>query len=602
MIIKWHLVWETLFKTHQNLKVKPICNDLNPKAVTNDELFGVINAATREWKDGIFSVLMRDQANMSADGPKWIILDGDIDPMWIESLNTVMDDNNNERIALTKMMRLIFEIYTLKTSHTCNCESGRDFVHQPTGSGLESLILLDNSIITNFITSWLEGRENAGEKANLTILFDKYVPTVIDMFKTRFKRITPMPEITHIQVLCNLLECLLVPEILPPECPKEWYELYFVFAVVWAFGSACFQDNMIDADFSKWFQQEFKFVKFPQGVPYLIFYIDNETKRLVPWSEKVPKFELDPDIPLQATIVHTSETIRIKYFVDMLMEKGQPTMLVGTAGSGKTVLNGDKLACLPETHMICKIPFNFYTTSEMLQRAMEKPLEKKAGRNYGPPGNKKLVYFIDDMNMPEVDTYGTVQPHTLIRQHMDYGHWYDRIKITLKDIHNVQYVACMNPTLEASQSIPDSRDILQFSRLGFLEWMHCKIFIKTFCSNIYQVLCINLVLLFRTLVSHCEHCVGTSFQSRSSFLPTAVKFHYVFNLRDLSNIFQGLIFSTFDCLQHPIDLDIQTFHKLLTDNVKKGFEDLDESILMAKPLIYCHFAQGIGDPSTCKSI
>ena len=40
----------------------------------------------------------------------------------------------------------------------------------------------------------------------------------------------------------------------------------------------------------------------------------------------------------------------------------------------------------------------------------------QAGRNYGPPGTKKLVYFIDDMNMPEVDKYGTVQPHTLIRQ------------------------------------------------------------------------------------------------------------------------------------------------------------------------------------------
>ena len=46
-----------------------------------------------------------------------------------------------------------------------------------------------------------------------------------------------------------------------------------------------------------------------------------------------------------------------------------------------------------------------------------------AGRNYGPPGTRKLVYFIDDMNMPEVDAYGTVQPHTLIRQHLDYSHW-----------------------------------------------------------------------------------------------------------------------------------------------------------------------------------
>ncbi len=42
---------------------------------------------------GLFSVLMREQANMTTDNPKWIVLDGDIDPMWIESLNTVMDDN-----------------------------------------------------------------------------------------------------------------------------------------------------------------------------------------------------------------------------------------------------------------------------------------------------------------------------------------------------------------------------------------------------------------------------------------------------------------------------------------------------------------------------
>ena len=61
---------------------------------------------------------MRDQANLTGEGPKWIILDGDIDPMWIESLNTVMDDNkvltlaSNERIALTKMMLRSFDIDT----------------------------------------------------------------------------------------------------------------------------------------------------------------------------------------------------------------------------------------------------------------------------------------------------------------------------------------------------------------------------------------------------------------------------------------------------------------------------------------------------------
>merc|ERR1711923_583708 len=115
-------MWKTLHRTYQNLKKKPIYTDLNPKAVSNDELYGVINPSTREWKDGLFSNIMRDLANLTCDGPKRIILDGDIDPMWIESLNTVMDDNkiltlaSNERIAVTPEMKLIFEISNLRTA------------------------------------------------------------------------------------------------------------------------------------------------------------------------------------------------------------------------------------------------------------------------------------------------------------------------------------------------------------------------------------------------------------------------------------------------------------------------------------------------------
>lgn len=101
-------------------------------------------------------------------------------------------------------------------------------------------------------------------------------------------------------------------------------------------------------------------------------------------------------------MVHTAETIRYRYFVDLLMDRSRPVMLVGNAGSGKTVMIGDKLAGLEEDKMVTTIPLNYYTTSMMLQQVMEKPLEKKAGKNYGPPGTKKLIYFIDDMNMPEV--------------------------------------------------------------------------------------------------------------------------------------------------------------------------------------------------------
>jgi len=63
--------------------------------------------------------------------------------------------------------------------------------------------------------------------------------------------------------------------------------------------------------------------------------------------------------------------------------------------SGKTVIVNDKLQSLNnELWAVVNVPFNYYTSSEMLQSILEKPLERKAGRNYGPPGSKRLVYFI----------------------------------------------------------------------------------------------------------------------------------------------------------------------------------------------------------------
>jgi len=63
----------------------------------------------------------------------------------------------------------------------------------------------------------------------------------------RFKKIIPVPEQSLVQMLCYLLECLLTPENTPPDCAKELYELYFVFAAVWAFGGALFQDQVLSA-------------------------------------------------------------------------------------------------------------------------------------------------------------------------------------------------------------------------------------------------------------------------------------------------------------------------------------------------------------------
>jgi len=87
--------------------------------VNTNEFYGVVHIQTREWIDGLFSCKLRDYSKEQDTNPKWIILDGDLDANWIESMNSVMDDNklltlaSNERITLKGHMKLIFEIRNL---------------------------------------------------------------------------------------------------------------------------------------------------------------------------------------------------------------------------------------------------------------------------------------------------------------------------------------------------------------------------------------------------------------------------------------------------------------------------------------------------------
>lgn len=101
--------------------------------------------------------------------------------------------------------------------------------------------------------------------------------------------------------------------------------------------------------------------------------------------------------------------------VDNLMQ-----MQSADSKRGKKLISGR-----PRTIAVQTTYFNYYTTSEIFQKILERPLEKKSGRCFAPSGvNRHLIYFINDLNMPEVDLYGTVQPHTIIRQFMDYRQWW----------------------------------------------------------------------------------------------------------------------------------------------------------------------------------
>ena len=110
-------VWRTLQRALNIAGGSAVAKVINPKSITRDELYGSLHPTTREWREGILSLTFREMAAAGGNATaQWIVLDGDIDPEWIESMNTVMDDNkmltlaSNERIPLAPSMRLLLEI------------------------------------------------------------------------------------------------------------------------------------------------------------------------------------------------------------------------------------------------------------------------------------------------------------------------------------------------------------------------------------------------------------------------------------------------------------------------------------------------------------
>jgi dynein heavy chain len=66
---------------------------LNPKAISMGEMYGEVNAISQEWTDGLASKIMRNASKETSEDRTWVVFDGPVDAIWIESMNTVLDDN-----------------------------------------------------------------------------------------------------------------------------------------------------------------------------------------------------------------------------------------------------------------------------------------------------------------------------------------------------------------------------------------------------------------------------------------------------------------------------------------------------------------------------
>lgn len=92
---------------------------MNPKSITGQEMYGVMNPVTGEWTQGVFSAIWAKQNDRKLKFNSWIVCDGPVDAIWIENLNTVLDDNkiltlaNSDRIPMTENTKMVFEVENL---------------------------------------------------------------------------------------------------------------------------------------------------------------------------------------------------------------------------------------------------------------------------------------------------------------------------------------------------------------------------------------------------------------------------------------------------------------------------------------------------------
>lgn len=621
-------IWQTLAKALNHLGQTTVYEFADPKAVTSDELFGCMNPKTKEWKDGVLSTIMRDMNRNNGrfntnQTYKWIILDGDVDPEWIESLNTVMDDNkvltlvSQERIPLTPEMRMILEVSHLNNATPATVSRGGVLFINDTDVGWRP-----------YIDSWMDRLKKKNDNNATTVYYlaiTNYMSEDILEAILNYDTVTPCVTIAYIQTLCCIIDALygefherkdyvqLYKNLMnegDEETIKRIYEAFFIYAFMWSFGAACDESKI---SFSNMLKSKAK-VKFPDNGQCYDYYFDPHKNDWVHWEETVPKYEPQLDQLFQNIVVPTADTMKHKWLLNLHMKQRKPVLYVGSAGTGKTTIIKDYfLSVDKETTVVASINFNSYTDSRDLQTVMESNVDKRAGSTFGPPPNHVLIYFMDDINMPLVDTYGTQSPICLIRQLIDYGIIYDRDHLEeKKKLVDCLYTACMNP--KAGSFFIDQRLQRHYSTFAclttekeVLNTIYCQL-LNAHLSNFDQSIA-GLAPKFVEATTQVFNGIVLS----SQFMPTAKKFHYQFNLRDFSKIVQSLLLTDpklykgapeklyrlwlhecnrvyLDRLLEPKDIEM---YQAFVRNGAKQF-DIKEEALFEEPLIYTSFV------SACK--
>uniref|UniRef100_T1GP73 AAA+ ATPase domain-containing protein n=1 Tax=Megaselia scalaris TaxID=36166 RepID=T1GP73_MEGSC len=431
---------------------------INPKAITMGQLYGQFDQVSHEWNDGILAVSYRQFAVSTTDERKWLIFDGPVDAIWIENMNTVLDDNkklclmSGEIIQLSPTTNLIFEPMDLEVASPATVSRCGMIYMEPSSLGWDVLV-----------TSWknqLPETFHTVNKQLISFMFNRFCPPLLWLVrKGGLTEIAPTSDANLVVALMNIFDCFL-DDFNDPKYVESLSDLDIRSQIEGIFlFSAGLLEKVFPAELYTTFgfpedikvtnmQKAFIFPIPKQGTVFDYKYIKEGKGKWKPWEDEAAAAPPIPrDIPVNQIIVTTHENTRVTAIFDLLVRHSKPVMFVGPTGTGKSCYVMDYLLKKVDTEIYKPLFMNFsaQTSANQTQDIIMSKLDKRRKGVFGPPLGKKCVIFVDDISMPLKETYGAQPPIEILRMLFDHWMWYDRKNIVPLKLIDIQLHCAMGP-------------------------------------------------------------------------------------------------------------------------------------------------------------